>query len=325
MEPEKKGFLPAGRDRRWDRYRLPLIVAALMLSILIHFGSYKSLGRFPVRSGGNARNTLKNQVKVRIVEKSKTQNRTTKKKNDAKKILEAKQIPTEPPKKPAFLGHVDHRAEKDMRLPNKMPLEKAKDPGPQGTPHPPASQVTGSTHSQPKMTHNAPEAPEKKPLLTSSLGNISIQKDRKNPRNVYESLLPSQAADLPGQLNAGFQDHLDEDLPVGDRIDLNTSEYRYIGYFTAMRKAIELVWNYPPEASRRGLQGEVSLEFAIGKDGRTSHIRVLKSSGYEILDRAIISAIKLASPFAPLPQGFGKNKLVITGSFRYILGPYSAH
>ena len=131
--------------------------------------------------------------------------------------------------------------------------------------------------------------------------------------------------DLPGQLNAGFQDYIDDKIQNGDRIDINTTEYRYIGYFTNMRKAIELVWNYPLEAARKGLSGEVGLEFAINKDGRTSHIRVIKSSGYEILDKAIIEAIKLASPFSPLPDGFKKQKIVVTGSFRYILNAYGSH
>jgi len=55
------------------------------------------------------------------------------------------------------------------------------------------------------------------------------------------------------------------------------------------------------------------------KDGHTRRLRVVKSSGYKILDDAIVEAIKLASPFSPLPDGFGKDKIVITGMFRYIL------
>ncbi len=91
-----------------------------------------------------------------------------------------------------------------------------------------------------------------------------------------------------------------------------------------MRKAIELVWNYPSEAAQRGMEGEVTVEFVIAKSGSVSRIKVLKSSGYKILDDAIVEALRLASPFAPLPDGFGKQKMLITGSFRYILSPYVA-
>ncbi|MHA0110867.1 energy transducer TonB, partial [Klebsiella pneumoniae] len=57
-------------------------------------------------------------------------------------------------------------------------------------------------------------------------------------------------------------------------------------------------------------------------DGHVTHIRIIKSSGYDILDQAIIQAINLAAPFSPLPDGFGKNRLVVTGSFRYILNSF---
>src|SRR5690606_28888437 len=97
-----------------------------------------------------------------------------------------------------------------------------------------------------------------------------------------------------------------------------------MGYMTTMRKSIELVWNYPIEAARRGMQGEVGLEFLIHKNGDVRRIRVIKSSGYKILDDAIVEAIRLAAPFSPLPDGFGKDKLVITGVFRYILSSFLA-
>ena len=323
--PENKNDFPPRLGRAWDRYRVPLIIAAVLLSLLLHVGSYKTLGKFHGADQTRLHHKQKSPIKVRIIENPKNKKRDTKDKPDAKRIVEAQQSPTTPPKKPDFLGSVDHSAEKNTRLPNKISQDKAKNPGEQGNQGPSTKKVVAQKRTPQAPPKEEPAVKQKEPRLESGFGNIAVLQNKKKPRNHYESLLPSQATDLAGQVNAGYQDHLSDDIPLGDRVDLNTSEYRYIGYFTSMRKAIELVWNYPPEASRRGLQGEVSLEFAIGKDGRTSHIRVLKSSGYEVLDHAIIDAIKLASPFAPLPPGFGKNKLVITGSFRYILGPYAAH
>lgn len=323
-DPEKRALLATQLGRTWERYRLWIIAGALLLSLLIHVGSLTTLSKFQGKEARIALPSSDKSVKIRVIEKPKKEKRNTKPDVDAKKIVEAPQTPTSPPQKARYLGQVDHKTDKEMRLPEKFPKEKARDAGPKGQNGAKKSAVSEPRPASKAKSESMPQ-PSTTPRLKSEFGNFTLSQKPKKPRNNYESLLPSQATDLAGQVNAGYQDHITDDVPIGDRIDLNTSEYRYIGYFTAMRKAIELVWSYPPEASRRGLQGEVALEFAIAKDGRTSHIRVIKSSGYEVLDRAIIDAIRLASPFAPLPAGFGKNKLVITGSFRYILGPYSAH
>lgn len=108
-------------------------------------------------------------------------------------------------------------------------------------------------------------------------------------------------------------------VPLGNEIDLDTSEYRYVGYFAKLRRAVELVWVYPQRAVQRRQRGVVKLRFAIDADGTASKIKVTKSSGYKILDRAVIDAIKLASPFSPLPHGFGRDEITVRGSFWYIL------
>ena len=140
-------------------------------------------------------------------------------------------------------------------------------------------------------------------------------------RKRYENLLTYSAKEPQRQRGGGYQDFIDDDsLEEGDSIDLNTQEYRYIGYFTNMRKAIELVWNYPMSAARRGISGKVNVKFTIQKTGTVSKIDIVESSGHKLLDYAIVDAIKLASPFAPLPKGFNRKKLDVTGAFRYVLG-----
>ena len=139
---------------------------------------------------------------------------------------------------------------------------------------------------------------------------------------MYESLIP-KSHELVGQVRAGYQDYIDDEVDNGERIDFNTTNFRYLGYFTSVRKAFEMVWSYPSEAVRRGLQGEVRLEFTIQKDGSVSRIRVIEGSGHKILDDAVVDALRLASPFAPLPTNMKKNQLTIVGSFRYVLTNYA--
>lgn len=49
---------------------------------------------------------------------------------------------------------------------------------------------------------------------------------------------------------------------------------------------------YPRLARRRGYQGSVILEVLVGLTGRVNDIRVLMSSGYEILDHAAVASVR---------------------------------
>ncbi len=59
---------------------------------------------------------------------------------------------------------------------------------------------------------------------------------------------------------------------------------------------------YPPEARRKGYEGEVILRVEVLKDGRVGGIEVKRSSGYEILDRSALKAVKLWR-FVPAKKG----------------------
>jgi protein TonB len=301
------------------------IIVAAVVSLLLHLGSGIQLGRWdrPPRLIIDPKNTVK--IKVAPLPEDLAKEIAKPREPDSQKVLETPQTKTERPDDAKYLGTTDHKTDKETRVKEDIRRDKAKDAGQKGNPDAQTAKIDPTKTPAQKNQEAKQPVTTKKMVVKTEMGSLQFDKDRPKPRNQYEALLPTSVNDLPGQLNAGFQDFVDEKIEVGDRIDMNTSEYRFISYFTGMRKAIELTWNYPLEAARRGMKGEVGLEFAINKDGRASRIRVIKSSGYEILDRAIVEAIKLASPFSPLPDGFGKNRIVVTGSFRYILSSYGSH
>jgi len=281
----------------------PLIVAAGFISLLIHFSSYISLEPYSRHLKDRQIDNDQNKIKIRYV---------SKKPKPDKSIIEAPLKKTEAPETPTHLGVNDHKTKKETRLKKqKTVVTKAANAGRKGT------------TKKPKSKQKQIKKPQKKNRPSTIAGSVIIP-DRPVPRNAYESFLSNNFDELQGEVDAGYQDFVDDKIAEGDRIDLNTKEYRYIGYFTILRKSIELVWNYPAAAARKGLQGTVQLEFTIAKDGEVSQIKVLNSSGYYILDRAIVNALKLASPFAPLPEGFGKERIVITGSFNYVLQGYAS-
>jgi len=59
---------------------------------------------------------------------------------------------------------------------------------------------------------------------------------------------------------------------------------------------------YPQEARRKGYEGEVLLRVEVLADGRVGGIEVKRSSGYEILDRSALKAVKQWR-FVPAKRG----------------------
>lgn len=61
--------------------------------------------------------------------------------------------------------------------------------------------------------------------------------------------------------------------------------------------AIERVKKYPILARKRGIEGTVYVSFNVMADGNPYGIKILKSSGFSILDRATVMVVKKAAPF----------------------------
>jgi protein TonB len=86
-------------------------------------------------------------------------------------------------------------------------------------------------------------------------------------------------------------------------ISTATREYRYASYMEAWRRKVERIGNlnYPQEARREGLFGNLILHVAVRADGSLEGVRVIRSSGHQLLDEAAINIVELAAPFAPFP------------------------
>lgn len=103
-----------------------------------------------------------------------------------------------------------------------------------------------------------------------------------------------------------------------EAVQLNTREPQYISYFTSIKRAIELVWEYPEPALRYGLQGKLVLEFTVLGNGQLERARLIRSSGSSVLDAEAMRAVKAAAPFHAIPPWIGKDRLEIIASFEYL-------
>lgn len=76
-----------------------------------------------------------------------------------------------------------------------------------------------------------------------------------------------------------------------------------------IRAAIEGAKSYPPLARKRGIEGTAITEFTINGRGSPENIRIVRSSGSDILDNAARKTVLRASPF---PQVGGSVEVPIT-------------
>ena len=65
---------------------------------------------------------------------------------------------------------------------------------------------------------------------------------------------------------------------------------------------------YPPLARQRGWEGVVLVFFVIRENGTVEKIRVMKSSGHEVLDEHAIRTVRSVQPF---PRPPSKAQLII--------------
>jgi len=101
-------------------------------------------------------------------------------------------------------------------------------------------------------------------------------------------------------------------------VRLDTKDPQYVTYFNSIKRAIEVVWQYPELALRYGLQGRLLLEFSILGNGDIESAKIVRSSGSNLLDEEALRAVKAAAPFGPIPAWIGKNRIDIVASFEYL-------
>lgn len=96
--------------------------------------------------------------------------------------------------------------------------------------------------------------------------------------------------------------------PKQKYISARTREFLYASYMRDWVSKVERVGdlNYPDQARRKQLSGSLIVDVAIDQDGKVLEIKVVRPSGHKLLDDAAVRIVRLAAPFAPLPDDIRK-------------------
>jgi len=174
--------------------------------------------------------------------------------------------------------------------------------------------VASKTHSTPNIIKQskAPVAKRKKETNRQKAPlSPSVFFSQKKTLSMLDGLHPEKYAlqDLPIE-ERGV---LDSDEPI----PLDTKEKKYVSYFGRIKQQIQHAWIYPTQGTKKRLTGEVILKFEISKEGNLLDLRLINTSGVDVLDINAIKAVKDAAPFYPFPKTISKKKLSILATFVY--------
>ena len=116
----------------------------------------------------------------------------------------------------------------------------------------------------------------------------------------------------------------------GEPIPLDSTDPKFNDYLDRIRRMIKEKWGYPCiKDTATGhcdyKSARLVVVFGILKDGRVPMLEVALQSGYDIYDDYAVNAIKLASPFPPVPASLmataksGSAGVKIQAAFQYVL------
>lgn len=158
----------------------------------------------------------------------------------------------------------------------------------------------------------SPKVAQVEPLEGESVGGSTRPSDlRGQLAMLWKSL---DATQYPDQ-GADAREEGDTGSPAGPTVSLDSQDSRFAPYLLGVKKRIEGVWGYPPEA--RGLTGNLVVTFGITRDGHLSDLQLTQTSGIAPLDNEAIRAIRQATPFSPFPERMHFERLNIRAAFYY--------
>ena len=152
---------------------------------------------------------------------------------------------------------------------------------------------------------------KKENIITVNLEEVAAPKYRAKDKNQH-TFVP-----LPLTTEPETGDELSENSE--NTVELDSQDTEYATYLKKIKKKIENIWSYPRQAFEREKEGISTVKFSLDKSGKLLASRIIKSSGYDLLDKETMSAIRAAAPYESFPPDINFSRLHILATFHYSL------
>lgn len=182
---------------------------------------------------------------------------------------------------------------------------------------PPPPRAVVASHAAKQSSHRTPPPAER-----------PARQPARSPEPTLEAAIsptPSPTTPSPALLAAEPVGHRNTEIgapePAAPRAQPSAgpSPAQLEAYGDTLGKLFSREQQYPRLAAMRGWEGEVVLRISIARKGKLVAVRVLRSSGHEVLDRNAEALASALSPYPAPPDDISASELEITVPIRYRL------
>lgn len=137
---------------------------------------------------------------------------------------------------------------------------------------------------------------EQAPLPTQNVASSSSE-DGKEPKSSI-----SEARGGTSTSSSETNRTVENATSVGTIDSTEKERQRYLKeHFTYIRDIITRNISYPFMARKMGWSGKVTVSFVITEDGSVRDVKIIESSGFDVLDRNALDTVRKVSPFPRPP------------------------
>ena len=194
-----------------------------------------------------------------------------------------------------------------------------------GAPGKPAAQHVETEQPEPvEAPRPKPEKTPPKPRVTHSERDVVQPKSqavqKSEPKQAAAEPLETTTDSVAGAGGkSGTRDQADTGHAQADDTTGGGVPGTVRNYVAILQAWLEQHKEYPRRAQRRRQQGTALLYFVMNRDGEVVRYRLERSSGYRLLDQAVVAMIERAQPLPAMPDTMRRESLELRVPVQFYL------
>jgi TonB family protein len=305
---------------------------SFLFSVFLHAGflavMVKVVNSRPEVKTVTINNELKNSIKlddIKFITKSQLQDIKTR---QGKQIVASENNGREvAPDNSRFMGEKNQVHDRQTIAARNGSFKEAGLGKKNGAEHAAVSEVTKPAKS-PVKNQVTSTKPRSKALSMSDLGGVQLAEIEKTTR-AEDKALEDMAREIEreskvgalgsergavGKVGLAQNNDFVEDVPLGDMTNLNTTEFKYYGFYHRIRQKLEQHWGSSIRDKAKNLYRSgrrvpasdnliTSVSVTLNDKGQIVDMQIEGTSGVKELDQAAIESFNKAGPFPNPPKG----------------------
>jgi len=184
----------------------------------------------------------------------------------------------------------------------------------------PETEMATSVNPQQKEILTAMGKSENKMALQQASQDMTWDRTNMTSKQLLEQTKEQESL----KAEVGIAHKVTSKKPKKKFVTAQTKEYRFATYEESWRKKVERIGtlNFPDEAIRARLTGNLRMSVTISSDGKVKNIKITKYSGHKVLDDAAVRIVKMGAPYARFSDDIRKDydEIVIVRTWQFLSG-----